>query len=110
MGKGKREAMVARANLVEVAAALREGRVSSHVYTEQLLARIRERDPAIDAWVTLDEARALRLADECDARRAGVAFQADMAAARARTSSRRNASGPQRPGIASTGRPSESST
>jgi Asp-tRNA(Asn)/Glu-tRNA(Gln) amidotransferase A subunit family amidase len=73
MGKGKREAMVARANLVEVAAALREGRVSSHVYTEQLLARIRERDPAIDAWVTLDEARALRLAVECDARRASGA-------------------------------------
>ena len=51
---------MAPATLVEVAAALREGRLTSRAYTESLLARIRERDPAIDAWVTLDETRALR--------------------------------------------------
>ena len=59
-----------QAALVDVAAALREGRLTAHAYTESLLERIRARDPAIDAWVTLDETRALRLADECDARRA----------------------------------------
>jgi Asp-tRNA(Asn)/Glu-tRNA(Gln) amidotransferase A subunit family amidase len=64
---------VAPVSLVDASKALREGRLTSRAYTEQLLARIRERDPAIDAWVTLDAARALRLAAECDARRASGA-------------------------------------
>ena len=64
---------MAQTTLVESAAALRAGRLRSRAYTESLLARIRERDPAIDAWVMLDETRALRLADECDARRASGA-------------------------------------
>ena len=64
---------MAQATLVEAAAALREGRLTSRAYTESLLARIRERDPAIDAWVTLDEARALRSRRQCDARRSSGA-------------------------------------
>jgi Asp-tRNA(Asn)/Glu-tRNA(Gln) amidotransferase A subunit family amidase len=53
-------------SLVEAATRLREGTWSSREYVEALLARIRSRDPAIEAWATLDEARALACAEGCD--------------------------------------------
>jgi Asp-tRNA(Asn)/Glu-tRNA(Gln) amidotransferase A subunit family amidase len=55
--------------LVDAVHALRAGTLSAREYTARLLARIGERERVIAAWVTLDEARALRLAAECDARR-----------------------------------------
>jgi Asp-tRNA(Asn)/Glu-tRNA(Gln) amidotransferase A subunit family amidase len=46
------------------------GDLSARVYCEQLLERIRGREAEVQAWATLDEARALARADECDRRRA----------------------------------------
>ncbi len=55
-------------SLIEAARALVGGAMTSRACTEHFLARIREREPAVRAWATLDEARALALADECDRR------------------------------------------
>ena len=60
-------------SLVEIALALKEGRVTSRAYTADCLARCRERDPRVHAWQSLDEGRALALAEECDRRRASGA-------------------------------------
>ena len=56
--------------LIETAQALIQGAMSSRACTEHYLARIRERDAAVQAWATLDEPRALAIASECDRRRA----------------------------------------
>jgi Asp-tRNA(Asn)/Glu-tRNA(Gln) amidotransferase A subunit family amidase len=55
-------------SLIEAARALLQGSMSSRACTEHFLARIRERDAAVQAWAALDEARALALAGECDRR------------------------------------------
>lgn len=63
------------AGLRETAAALRAGTLSAHACCEGLLARIRARDPQVQAWAALDEGRALALAQSCDAKRgAGAAL------------------------------------
>src|SRR5207344_1561237 len=60
-------------SLIETARALATGTMSARTCTEHVLARIRSRDPNIQAWASLDEARALALATECDKRRAASA-------------------------------------
>src|SRR5262245_490694 len=60
-------------SLVAIALALKEGRVTSRAYTADCLARCREREPRVQAWQSLDEGRALALAEECDRRRASGA-------------------------------------
>jgi Asp-tRNA(Asn)/Glu-tRNA(Gln) amidotransferase A subunit family amidase len=53
--------------------AMSVGNLTARAHTEQLLERIRTRDPEVEAWATLDERRALACADECDRRRASGA-------------------------------------
>ena len=64
--------------LIETARALVQGTLSSRACTEHLLAGIRERDASVQAWATLDEARALALAEGCDRRRATTADSAPL--------------------------------
>lgn len=59
--------------------AFKEGSAGPRRATESLLARIRVREPDVQAWAALDEARALALAEACahaapDAPLAGVPF------------------------------------
>src|SRR5512134_2922308 len=54
--------------LIEAARALVGGAMTSRACTEHFLARIRSREPSVQAWVALDEGRALALAGECDRR------------------------------------------
>ncbi len=66
-GKGNAEG---RPGLCAIALALREGLLTARAYCESCLERIRSSDKEIKAWVALDEARALALADARDAARA----------------------------------------
>lgn len=63
---GSIEWMTAR----EATALMRAGRLSARAYAETCIARIEAREDALRAWVDFDAARALRLADACDAARA----------------------------------------
>jgi Asp-tRNA(Asn)/Glu-tRNA(Gln) amidotransferase A subunit family amidase len=54
--------------LIEAARALVGGAMTSRACTEHFLARSREREAAVGAWVALDGERALALAAECDRR------------------------------------------
>lgn len=54
--------------LFELAQKLRAGEVSARTLTEQALSRIRMRDGSINAFITVCEEEALRMADEADAR------------------------------------------
>jgi Asp-tRNA(Asn)/Glu-tRNA(Gln) amidotransferase A subunit family amidase len=53
-----------------LAQALASGQLTARDSTAALLARSRARDESVRAWIALDEARALALADACDRQRA----------------------------------------
>ena len=53
-------------SLRQASESIRTGVVSSRAYTEALLERIADRDPAIEAWTHLDPEAALAAADERD--------------------------------------------
>jgi len=55
--------------LTEASHALAKGTVSSEELTKLCLARIHKLDPALNAFITLDEETALRQAQECDRQR-----------------------------------------
>src|ERR1700676_651265 len=55
--------------LTEAAQALDKGAVSSEELTKLCLARIHKLDPALNAFITLDEQSALEQARECDKQR-----------------------------------------
>lgn len=55
--------------LAEVARRIRAGGITAEAYTAACLARIRALEPAVQAWVTLDESRALAQARAADRRR-----------------------------------------
>jgi Asp-tRNA(Asn)/Glu-tRNA(Gln) amidotransferase A subunit family amidase len=57
-------------SLRAAALALREGALQARSYCEACLGRIRASEPRIKAWISLDEKRALALADARDAARA----------------------------------------
>jgi Asp-tRNA(Asn)/Glu-tRNA(Gln) amidotransferase A subunit family amidase len=63
------QAAAAPGDLREAVRALADGTLSARAYCESRLARIRSTEGRIHAWVALDEARALALAEARDAER-----------------------------------------
>ncbi len=53
----------------ELVAAMQSGELTSRALTEECLARIRERNPTLNAFISVDEAGALAQADAIDSRR-----------------------------------------
>jgi len=67
-----------KSDLREAAMALRAGSVSARAYCEGLLARIRDREPQVQAWATLDARRALALAQSRDDERGSGATRGPL--------------------------------
>ena len=67
-----------QSGLRDTAAALRAGSLSARAYCEGLLERIRDREPQVQAWVALDERRALALAQSRDDERGSGAARGPL--------------------------------
>jgi Asp-tRNA(Asn)/Glu-tRNA(Gln) amidotransferase A subunit family amidase len=67
-----------QSGLRDTAAALCAGTLSARTYCESLLARIRDREPQVQAWAALDERRALSLAQSRDDERGSGAARGPL--------------------------------